>query len=163
MTELREKAERALALRLLGDTFLQEAKLLAEQVGHEMRQLGSDRITVTDAGLAELGKLTQNPDRMVWGIVDSHAFLEWVKEHRPDMLLHSVNPAFVKWVLGEAEVTGGVVGDPETGQQIPGIGQEKRFGTFTVTKSKAARERAAAVVERMMSAGVAALPPVVKE
>ncbi len=163
MTELREQAERALALRLLGDTFTQEAKLLAEQVQHQMRVLGTDRITVSDAELTELCKLTKNPDRMCWGITDPHAFLEWVKEHRPDMLTYSVNPAFVKWVLGEAEVTNGVVGDPNTGQEIPGIGQEKRIGTFTVTKSKAAKERAAGVVEKMMTAGVAALPPVTKE
>lgn len=160
MTTLKELAERALALRLLSDTLRDESKLLAEQVADQMRQLGSDRITVTDADLTELGKLTKNPDRKAWGITDPHAFQEWVKEHRPDMLVHSVNPAFVQWVLAEAKATDGVVGDPATGQQIPGIGLETKVGTFVVTKSKVARERAAAVVEQMMNAGVAALPPV---
>lgn len=160
---LKEMAERALALRLLSDTLKEEAKLLSEQVAHQMRQIGTDRITVTDGDLTELGKLTKNPDRKVWGITDPIAFKRWVEEHRPDMLVTSVNPSFVQWVLKEAEVADGVVGDPETGEQIPGVGLETKIGNFVVTKSKAARERAAAVVEKMMNAGVAALPPVPKE
>lgn len=161
--DLKAKAERALALRALGDRVLAEAKLLAGQVAEEMCQLGTDRVTVTDEALAELGKLTKNPDRMVWGITDPHAFQQWVKQHRPDMLVYSVNDGFTKWVLDEAEKCDGVVGDPDTGQQIPGIGREKRIGTFVVKQSAVARERAAAVVVRMMDAGVAALPPVAEE
>lgn len=161
--ELREKAERALALRLLADTLLAEAKYLGEQVAQEMVLAGSDRVTVTDADLVELGKLTRHPDRMVWGVTDPIALKRWVETHRPDQLSTSVNPAFVKWLLTEAEAHDGVVGDPETGRQVPGLGRERKIGTFTVTKSKAARERAAAVVEQLMTAGVAALPPVPKE
>ena len=162
--DLREKAERALVTRLLADSLLAEAKLLAEQVAHEMRELGTDRVTVTDPGnLAQLGKLTKNPDRMVWGITDPTAFKAWVTAHRPDMLTTAVNPTFVAWVLKEAEAADGVVGDPDTGQVIPGIGQEKRIGTFVVNKTAEAKKRAAAVIEQMMSGGVAALPPAVKE
>lgn len=161
--DLREKAERALVLRVVADTLLTEAKLLAEQVAEDMRQIGTDRVTVSDPELAELGKLTKNPDRMVWGITDSHAFKQWVEKRHPEHLVHAVNPAYAAWVLKEAEVTDGNAADPETGELIPGVGQEKRIGTFVVTKSKVAKERAAAVVESMMTSGVAALPPVSKE
>lgn len=158
--DLRQKAERALALRALSDALTAEARALAAQVQEDMRQLGTDRVTVSDDTLTELGKLTKNPDRMVWGIVDPHAFKQWVEANRPGELMTSVNPAFVKWVLAEAEAHKGIVGDPETGQQIPGLGQEKRFGTFVVKSAPVAKERAAAVVEKMLTAGVAALPPV---
>lgn len=161
--DLREKAERALALRVLADEMLTQAKYAAEQVAEEMRQLGSDRVTVTDEDLAELGKLTKNPDRKVWGITDPHAFKEWVKAKRPEHLTYAVNPAFAAWVLKEAEVADGVVGDPDTGELIPGVGRETRIGTFVVKKAALAKERAVAVVKSMMSAGVAALPPAPKE
>lgn len=152
---IKEMAEQVVVLRALADELTTQAKHLQEQVADQMRQIGTDRVTVSDNDLTELGKLTKNPDRKVWGITDPHAFKEYVTQHRPQELVYSVNPAFCKWVLTEAEKYAGVVGDPETGMEIPGIGQEVRIGTFTVTKSKTAKERAITAAHRLLDAGLA--------
>lgn len=44
-------------------------------------------------------------------IVDSAAFLEWVKEHRPDELVSHVNPAFEKAFVAALRCVGDVVVD----------------------------------------------------
>lgn len=164
MTSLRDKAERALVTRLLADRLLAEAKILVDEVAAEMSTLGADRLTVKDpTSLVELGKLTQNSDRMAWDITDPDALKRWVAENRPEHLATSVHPAYAQWVLKEAEANDGVVGDPETGKMIPGLGKVRRIGTFTVTKSPEAKRRASQVVEQMLADGLPALPSTTPE
>lgn len=53
-------------------------------------------------------------------VTDPKALLAWVVKNRPDEIVQSVNPAFVKWVQDQAKKYGEPV-DPTSGEIIPGV------------------------------------------
>lgn len=143
------------------DLFKDLAALSKDDAVRLMLEADSERVTATDREGQVMGTLTHSQDQMVYGIIDPIAYRKFVDEHRPDQLVTTINAMFTKWVLAEAERHEGIVGDPQTGQLIPGIGREKRIGTFTLRKTATARARVRDLIAHVNTWQGVALPPAV--
>lgn len=143
------------------DLFKDVAMMSKDDAVKLMLEQDSEKVTAKDAAGEIMGTLTQAPDKMVWGVVDPTVYKAWIEARRPDQIVTVVNAMFTKWVLDQAERNDGIVADPETGEMIPGLGREKRFGSFTLRKTAVARARVRELVTRMNQMPGVALPPAV--
>ena len=69
----------------------------------------------TRIGTVKRSKAKQSPT-----VTDAAAVLAWVKEHRPEELVESVNPAFVEYLKGQVRQHGAAVYEA-TGEIVPGV------------------------------------------
>lgn len=161
MSELREATKKAVFWAAVYDLFKDVATLSKDDAVRLMLEQDNERVTATDDAGDIMGTLTHSPDKMVWGVVDPEAYKAWIAAKRPDQIVTVVNAMFTKWVLDQAERNDGIVADPETGEMIPGLGREKRFGSFTLRKTATARARVRELVQAMNEMPGVALPPAI--
>jgi hypothetical protein len=113
-------ALRAAALKTLADdveTALSQAK---HGLRDEMGEIGVDRVTAKLPDGTKVASLPLAGGEARARVTKPEVFEAWVREHRPDQLVTTVNPAYVKYVLDQANTDGTAVNEA-TGEVIPGV------------------------------------------
>ena len=91
-------------------------------------------------------------------VSDPAAFLAWVKANRPDEVVttESVRSSYRAAVIARAKEADGVLFDPETGEQIPGLARSKGDPVVSVLVTDKHLENVAAALAdgRLSLAGV---------
>ena len=121
------------------------------------------RIDADEAIAAELpdgtriGTVKRSKPRESATVTDSAALLAWVKEHRPDELVQSVNPAYIEALKLQVKSHGHAF-DPTTGEVIPGV--EMAFGnpSFLPQPDKNMVPMIQAKLAELIAGGLLALP-----
>lgn len=86
-------------------------------------------------------------------VVNERILLEWVREHRPDMLIQRVNPAYMAALKKEAEQYG-CASDPSTGEVIPGVTVAQSGPGLRIVKNPEARSNARETIRRLVTQGL---------
>lgn len=73
-----------------------------------------------------IGTVKRSKPKRTPSVTDEAALLAWVREHRPEELVESVNPGFVRYLLEQVRHYGEAVYG-ETGEIVPGV--EMRAGS----------------------------------
>lgn len=157
-SDLRETARRALFWASLKDAVEVQEMYAREEAELAMIRNGSERQRVRGEDEADMGTVTLSPGRRRARVDDARALLEWVKRNRPEHILSTVNPAYLRVLLKQAEESDGeLLIDRETGAVIPGVTVEESSPILSIRKTPRARERAGAILEQV-SGGLTALP-----
>lgn len=92
MSELRDAARRAAVFQYIE----KRAGELKNQAREELRSLPFGDTVAAKVGEQILAKASWVKGRQKIVVTDEQALLAWVKEHHPDEIIESVNPAFLK-------------------------------------------------------------------
>lgn len=114
---------------LMLEAFAEEAKRLAGE--RRVRLSERARKQLADDGIApswtlpEVAKVTLGTTKTAPYVADMAKLTAWVAAKHPSELEQTVRAAFVTRLLGQVQICGEVVADPETGEIVPGIAVRK--------------------------------------
>jgi hypothetical protein len=117
-----------------------EEEKRAELVG-ALGFLGIGKIT------SDYGTATFTPGKPA-AVANERELLPWVLQHRPDMIVNRVNPAYIAALKSECERFG-VASDPETGEAIPGVKMAAQGPALRIVKNPEARQNARETIRRL--------------
>lgn len=152
--EDRLRAGRAVVARIIAD----EVKTTVDTLRGEIEPTMRPRETVTaelpdgtEIGTVGRAKATERPT-----VTDPAALLEWVRTHRPDEIVESVNPAYVKHLESTARKHGHAV-DESTGEIVPGVEMVTGSASYRVAPTDDGRAAVFARLGDMLGGSVPAI------
>lgn len=154
------KEERLLAGRAI------VVRVFAEEVDRVVRALreGLEGMLAPNEKLAAelpdgtvIGTVARSKPRSRPSVVDPAALLAWVEKNRPEEIVRSVNPAYLRALEAQARKHGAAF-NTETGEIIPGIEMTTGSPSYLPSASEEGREVVLSRFAELIRGGVLALP-----
>jgi len=114
----RLRAGRAVFARIVADDVAAVVARVREDIEPNLRP--GERIAAELPDGTVIGSVTRSKVAQRAAVTDMRALLAWVREHQPDELVQSVNPAYVDALKRQVKVHGKAF-DRGTGEVIPGV------------------------------------------
>ena len=142
------------------------ARVVAEEVDATVKTLRTaleQRIAPNEKLAAELpdgttiGTVGRSKPPRRPAVTDPAAVLAWVEANRPDEIVRSVNPAFIRWLESQARAHGVAI-DPTTGEIIPGVEMVTGNPSYQPSATDEGRAVVLARLDELIRGGVLTLP-----
>jgi hypothetical protein len=156
MTDLAKLTEDAVGWELIAGA----AKAHAQDARSRLLAAMQDARSLKQSA-GKLGTVSLTGGEDTAEVYSAEAVLEWTRQHRPEMLIHLLNPKWLE-LLKAICIQEGQPIDPETGAIVPGIRRVTKPPGLLVRTTREAKEGARALIAEM-AVGTLAIAPARKD